>query len=506
MNGINKCTFIGFALLWFTQSVLSQVNTSKALVFSAVAGTLSKEKTIILSEKPAALKWIKGDSSFFKVSMSNKQVRIAFQPSRGFAGIVVARVQMRNAAGKPILNMDLTGLGAKGLEGENEPPLSDIVDALGYSIRTGWTSLSNHSLPQLQGDEVSSAVFRKAGKGNVEMIPVARYSPDFKLLFGYYTQENEKANTHQVGILSEAGQFPEHQSLYPSVSSGGNSFDPGNSNFGFYATSATHTAYSEDVWNMLLYPDNAVHATRIYQLKDKAGKVINNNYLVCFEEAKNGDYNDYVFVVKNITPATKDPFVKLFNGTDLAGWNTFLSNIGTNKDPNSNFRVEDGVLHVVGKDVGYAITQKGFRNYHFKVDFKWGEKKWPPRLNDKRDAGICYNIPLNEIDSVWPKSIECQVQEGDVGDFWLIGFPTIKVKGVQSKAAAYTRITKYADAEKPYGEWNTVEVISYNGKCVHIVNGVVVNVGEDASLKEGRILLQSEWAEVYYRNAALRKL
>jgi hypothetical protein len=65
---------------------------------------------------------------------------------------------------------------------------------------------------------------------------------------------------------------------------------------------------------------------------------------------------------------------------------------------------------------------------------------------------------------------------------------------------------KYANAEKPSGEWNTLEIISFNGKCVHIVNGVIVNVGEDASIKNGRILLQSEYAEIYYRNVKIRKL
>jgi hypothetical protein len=35
---------------------------------------------------------------------------------------------------------------------------------------------------------------------------------------------------------------------------------------------------------------------------------------------------------------------------------------------------------------------------------------------------------------------------------------------------------------------------------------VVVNVGEEASVKDGRILLQSEYAEVYYRNPKIRRL
>ena len=231
-----------------------------------------------------------------------------------------------------------------------------------------------------------------------------------------------------------------------------------------------------------------------------------NTYLLCYEEAKNGDFNDYVFVVRNIVPVTKNLFTRIFNGKNLDGWHSFLKDIGTNTDPNNNFRIEDSVLHVIGKDLGYVMTEKGFSNYHFKVDFKWGERRWGSRQHEKRDAGVCYNIPMNEPDSIWPQSIECQVQEGDVGDFWLLGFSTIKVNGVQNKPANHTRMIKQKDGEKPTGQWNTLEIISYNGKCVQIVNGIVVNVGEEASVKSGRILLQSEFAEVYYRNVMIRKL
>ncbi len=161
-------------------------------------------------------------------------------------------------------------------------------------------------------------------------------------------------------------------------------------------------------------------------------------------------------------------------------------------------------MHVRGKELGYIRTNDHFTNYHFKVEFKWGVKKWPPRENDKRDAGICYNILVDEPDSIWPKSIECQVQEGDVGDFWLLSFATIEVDGKPNQPSNHTRMVKKADAEKPYGEWNTMEIISYKGKCIHIVNGVIVNSGENASVKEGRILLQSEYSEVYYRNAGIK--
>jgi hypothetical protein len=481
--------------------------SQKAGIFSAIKGKLSKPDTLQLPVTAKTVKFHTGDTSSFKIlSRQKNKLVIVFTPASGFIGITRATIQINNELNKPIADIQLTGLSTNGLEGENEAPLSQIVDALGYQANTGWTGLANHSRPELQGDELPFSLFQKSGKEKVQIIPVARYSPDFELPFGYYINKAASPELHEVGILAKAGIYPEHQTLFPATAKGNHSFDPGNQPFGFYATGPSHSAYSEDVWNMLLFPANAVRATRIYPLKDNSGKLINNTYLLCFEEAKNGDYNDYVFLVKNIKPVTKDPFTRIFNGKNLNGWHSFLKDIGTNKDPDNNFMIEDSVLHVLGKDLGYVITEKGYKDYHFKVEFKWGEKRWGSRQKEKRDAGVCYNIPKDEPDSIWPQSIECQVQEGDVGDFWLLGFSTIKVNGEYNKPSAHTRMIKQKDAEKPNGEWNTLEIISYHGKCVHIVNGVVVNVGEDASIKEGKILLQSEFAEVYYSNVKLRSL
>ncbi len=207
---------------------------------------------------------------------------------------------------------------------------------------------------------------------------------------------------------------------------------------------------------------------------------------------------------KSVGRPVKD--ISLFNGENFEGWDIFLKDRGLDNDTEHDFLVEDGVIHVRGKELGYMRTKKGFNNYRFSVEVKWGERKWPPHQDLKRDAGICYNIPDNEPDSIWPKSIECQIQEGDVGDIWLLSFSTITVNDSPNKPANHTRMVKKKDAEKPYGEWNTVEVISNNGKCTHIVNGVVVNEGEKASIINGRILLQSEYAEVYYRNVRIKQL
>jgi hypothetical protein len=506
---MNNFKSILFAIIFFGEiaGINAQSNTpaKKRFVFSAIKGTISKPDSLQLPASVTSVKLTGGDIASFKISKGQKgKLVILFTPATGLTGITSARIEAKNSSGKVISAIDLTGLSTNGLEGENEAPLSVIIEALGYKANTGWTSLANHARPELQGEEIASSLFRKAGNGKVEIIPVARYSPDFELPFGYYTDSDAMPIKHQVGVLAKAGKYPEHQTLFPAIATGSKTFDPGNNDFGFYATSPSHSAWSEDVWNMLFFPANAVRATRIYPLKNADGKVLQDTYLVCFEEAKNGDYNDYVFLVKNIAPVVKDPFISLFNGQNFTGWHTFLNDFGT-RDPNKNFQVIDSSIYVIGKDLGYVITDKGYTNYHFKVDFKFAGKRWPPRENEKRDAGICYNIPVNEPDSIWPKSIECQIQEGDIGDFWLLGFSTIKVDGKQNIPADHTRFIKYADGEKP-GEWNTVEVISVNGRCVHIVNGVVVNVGEEASVKAGRILLQSEYSEIYYRNVKVREL
>ena len=202
--------------------------------------------------------------------------------------------------------------------------------------------------------------------------------------------------------------------------------------------------------------------------------------------------------------AVAQDFKPLFNGKDLGGWYSFLKNKGKNNDSNRVFTVNNGLLHITGQDFGYIVTEKTYTDFHLVVEFKWGEKKYPPREDQPRDNGICYYVVPE--DRVWPRSIECQIQEGDCGDFWLIDSVTAVVDGVQQGPTKNTRVIKKKDNEKPTGEWNRIEVIARKGKCTHIVNGVVVNEGENVSLRSGRILIQSEGAEIYYRKIDLKEL
>jgi hypothetical protein len=197
-------------------------------------------------------------------------------------------------------------------------------------------------------------------------------------------------------------------------------------------------------------------------------------------------------------------FQPLFNGKDLSGWYTFLKTKGKNNDTDTVFSVGNGLLKITGKEFGYVVTEKSFGDFHLIVEFKWGEKKYPPREDKVRDNGICYYVV--PTDRVWPRSVECQVQEGDCGDFWLIDSVTAVVDGVQQGPTKNTRVIKKKDNERPSGEWNRIEVIASKGKCTHIVNGEVVNEATNASLRSGRLLIQSEGAEIYYRKIDIKEL
>jgi hypothetical protein len=144
--------------------------------------------------------------------------------------------------------------------------------------------------------------------------------------------------------------------------------------------------------------------------------------------------------------------------------------IGVNKDPNGVFTVVDGAIRASGETFGVISTTKEFENYRLRLEVKWGEKRWPPRADKKRDAGILYHAfgDYGGHGSAWTRSHECQIQEGDFGDYWSLqamgtftltpDFTTFAPEGTVWRAGG-ARVVRSADHEKPRGEWNTVEVI-----------------------------------------------
>jgi len=195
--------------------------------------------------------------------------------------------------------------------------------------------------------------------------------------------------------------------------------------------------------------------------------------------------------------------IELFNGKNLDGWHSFIPHQdGTDPqmDPRGVFQVEDGVIHISGAEFGCLTTNDEFENYRLTLEFKWGGSHTPPPAKAANNSGVLLHCVGPE--KVWPKSIECQVQEHNCGDFWLVSGATLHVNGkpVQDRAP------KTSDHEKPLGEWNTIEVICDGSTIINKVNGIEVNRGTDSSVTRGKITLQSEGAEIVFRKVELTPL
>jgi 3-keto-disaccharide hydrolase len=258
-------------------------------------------------------------------------------------------------------------------------------------------------------------------------------------------------------------------------------------------------------------------------------------------------------------------WTSLWNGKDLDGWTTWMRQpepgsdvpgltrdadgkytepIGSGRDPLKVFTVDSDIdgrsaIRISGEVFGELRTKRTFKDYHLKLQFKWGEKKWPPRdkPDTRRDSGLLYHVHAapGADGRTWARSIELQIQEHDVGDLYAVG----SAIAVRAKARPDTKPTLYdydpagewtffsqsqgasgrcikqPDNEKPTGEWNTVELIAFHDDSIHIVNGKVVMrlhgpVRIDADLPtpvtSGAIILQSEGAEVFYRDIQIRPI
>jgi hypothetical protein len=214
--------------------------------------------------------------------------------------------------------------------------------------------------------------------------------------------------------------------------------------------------------------------------------------------------------------------IVLFDGKNLDRFDTFLPSAGLNSDPAHVFTVEDGIVHVSGTEMGYFITKQEYKNYYLRAEFKWGEGTFGQREGKARDSGILYNI--QGPNKVWPRSVEFQINEGCTGDFWmtdgaaLTGKDGVRVTGPEGKASKIDRFNKgpwnnvvgYRDpvneVEKPHGEWNVVELVNRDGHVWQYVNGKLANEGTDAFPSSGKILFQSEGAEVNFRDIRMYPL
>lgn len=255
-----------------------------------------------------------------------------------------------------------------------------------------------------------------------------------------------------------------------------------------------------------------------------------------------------------------EQWTALWNGKDLSGWHSYLGTpyqaktdslgntinpFGMDNDPLEVISLVDTeagkAIRISGVAWGMIYTERDYRNYHLKLKTKWGEDMHPPREKGPRDSGLLYHgfgVP-GSVNN-WMDSQELQVQQGDMGDYWPVGDVEIDIPSVPKDSIYYIykdnaplrsyyyaeilrtathdslarrRVFKAFDAEVPHGEWNDIELIALGDSSIHIVNGKVVmrlfnsrKKSTQEKLDSGKIILQSEGAEVFYKDLYVKQI
>ena len=232
-----------------------------------------------------------------------------------------------------------------------------------------------------------------------------------------------------------------------------------------------------------------------------------------------------------VPPRIDNGFTPLFNGTNLDGWYTIIDEKGSEKDL---FVVENEMIHVYARQAhlsrqsfGAIVTDKSYRDYILRFEYKWGQKKFIPRQDFVRDAGIIFHMHGDDI--IWPFGVECQIQEGDTGDLWAIGTQvTSKIQPTIRNYASDGELVTRGIPEQKFQRfhrsycwekegWNQIEITVRGDHAVFKVNGKTVNEAIDIKywdkekltwkpMIRGKILLQAEGAEIFYRNIEIKEL
>ncbi|HTE28596.1 3-keto-disaccharide hydrolase [Flavitalea sp.] len=248
----------------------------------------------------------------------------------------------------------------------------------------------------------------------------------------------------------------------------------------------------------------------------------------------------------------KNDWTKLFNGKDLSGWDTYLAPprddagkkmsdipVGLNNDPNHVFSIvnegAEKVIRISGQEWGGISTVKEYDNFHLQLMFKWGSLTWGQKKGKKKDSGLLYfAVGKHGADGgAWMRSQEFQIQEGDSGDYWGVAGGMEDVKAIKKSDSEYVynpagqlytfsatskvgrRCMIGLDAEKPSGEWNTLDLYCHGDTSIHMINGKVMMVlyhsrqmdnGQASPLAKGKLQIQSEGAEIYYKDIMIRSI
>jgi hypothetical protein len=197
-------------------------------------------------------------------------------------------------------------------------------------------------------------------------------------------------------------------------------------------------------------------------------------------------------------------FQDLFNGKDLSGW----VNVNTDKD---TWTVRDGELICSGHPIGVMRSDKQYENFILHIEWKhiepggnsgvfaWSDAK--PNEKTRLPNGV--EIQMLELD--W---VNLHKKDGVTPPLAYVHGELFGVNGVKTTPdnPRGERSMSIENRCKPRGEWNVYDVVAVDGVIKLAVNGKVVNGIRNSTQKKGYLCLESEGAEIHFRNIKMMEL
>ncbi|MDX1948121.1 MAG: DUF1080 domain-containing protein [Pirellulaceae bacterium] len=170
-------------------------------------------------------------------------------------------------------------------------------------------------------------------------------------------------------------------------------------------------------------------------------------------------------------------FVELFNGKDFTGWR--FGQESPPKEIPTNWKVEDGVIKVLGGGKPNLATAQEFGDFELRLEWRGAVP------NKGYNSGLFIrsgkNVGANQLN----------LAKGSEGNF-ING----KVEGAKP----------VGDLQKPAGEWNEWRITALGDKLSFTCNGKSAYEATGLKPAKGYIGLQAEGAHMEFRNLRIREI
>jgi hypothetical protein len=213
--------------------------------------------------------------------------------------------------------IQLAGLAQFQSEGGEEPTVAQIAEAFGYGTNIAQNLLANGGRVETVGDEVLLPYLERLdGSAPIEVIQLAAFLNQGNIARLSLHGLGSDDLTQLFAADDQQGQTILPDGLVPGTGNTGsvaraviNASTP----FGLKVTvdgRPTYASWTDPSANRIdpdfgqLVADDRGHLIRFFQAKDAAGQVIEGTYIAIqdYPGAGNYDYNDHMFVIKNVRP------------------------------------------------------------------------------------------------------------------------------------------------------------------------------------------------------------